>query len=167
MITWKTSITSNTYRTMKNIILLLCILCGLLIIPGVAQAQKKTTPFQEVKEIPTNKAVVYIFRVGYYGRAVHYTVNANGVPVSPVQLYTGGYLVCYADPGKTEFWAKVADGESRITVDIEAGKSYFIQGSVKMGVWVGRPFLQDVDANVGLKNIKKCKLLALDSKGKD
>lgn len=147
---------------MKNVLLLAGFLCGLLIIPEAAQAQKKTTRFQEVKEIPANKAVVYIFRVGSYGFAVHYTVNADDTPVSPVHLYTGGYLVYFADPGKTEFWAKVAEGESHIVLDIEAGKSYFIQGSVKMGMIVGRPFLKEVPASVGLKKIKKCKLLVLN-----
>jgi len=146
---------------MKKVLLLVCILCGFLIVPQVAKAQKKTTRFQEVKEIPANKAVVYIFRVGSYGFAVHYTVNANDTPVSPVHLYTGGYFVYYADPGKTEFWAKVAEGESHIVLDIEAGKSYFIKGSVKMGTIVGRPFLKEVPADVGLKKIKKCKLLVL------
>ncbi|MBC8314291.1 MAG: hypothetical protein ISR57_02020 [Bacteroidales bacterium] len=121
---------------MKKVFLLGCILCGLFLIQGVTQAQKKTTRFQEVSEIPPNKAVVYIFRVGIYGHAIHYTVNADDTPVSPVHLYTGGYLVYYADPGKTEFWAKVGDGESHIVVNIEAGKTYFIQGSVKSGTWV-------------------------------
>jgi len=129
--------------------------------PWDSQAQKKTTRFQEVKEIPANKAVVYIFRTGSRGYAIHYTVNANETPVSPVHLYTGGYLVYYADPGKTEFWAKVADEESHIVIDIEAGESYFIKGSVKSGTWVGRPYLTELPKYEGLNKIKKCKLLVL------
>ena len=128
---------------------------------GVTNAQKKTTRFREVSEIPANKAVVYIFRVGSYGWAIHYTVNADDTPVSPVHLYTGGYLVYFADPGKTEFWAKVGKGESHIVIDIEAGNSYFIQGSVKSGTWVGKPNLKKVSVAKGLKKIRKCKLLVL------
>ncbi len=146
---------------MKKAFLLGFILCGLFLIPGVIQAQKKTTRFQEVSEIPPNKAVVYIFRLGGMGAAIHYTVNANDLPVSSVHLYPGGYLVYFADPGKTEFWAKVGDGESHIVIDIEPGKSYFIRGSVKSGTWVGKPYLKRVPVSEGLKKIKKCKLLVL------
>ena len=147
---------------MKKVFLFAIILCGLFLVQGVIQAQKKTTKFKEVSEIPPNKAVVYIFRVGSYGRAIHYTVNADDKPVSPVHLYSGGYFVYFADPGKTEFWAKVGDGDSHIVVNIEAGKSYFIRGSVKSGTWVGRPYLTEVSASEGLNKIRKCKLLVLN-----
>ena len=65
--------------------------------------------FYPVKEIPSGKALVYIYRPSSFtGIAVNYYVNANDAKVSTNQLRNGTYLVYYAEPGKYAFWSSVS-----------------------------------------------------------
>ncbi len=118
---------------------------------GFAQGYKKV-PFQEVKEIPEGKALVYIFRPSsMVGAAVHFTVNANDQKVSEQHLRNGTYLVFFADPGQYMFWATVSTNRAEVIVDLEAGNTYYIEGhSVS---------LELVSEEVGKKKIRKCKML--------
>jgi hypothetical protein len=144
---------------MKNAILFLILFgTGMVSSPDVV-AQKKTTKFQEVSEIPEGQAVIYFYRKSGYGFAIHYSINVDDVPISPVHLYNGGYLVYFADPGKREISSQVADEKSQIVLDIEPGESYFVEGSVRTGTWVGRPYLEEVTRDKAIKKISKCKLL--------
>jgi len=130
---------------------------------GCAGRRYLTTRYTEVKQMPEGKAIVYIYRVKRLGTAVHYAVNANDKPVNDLHLYLKGYLVYYASPGKTEFWAEIGGSgreRTKVTLDIEAGQTYYIEGSVKMGVWVGAPHLELVDNQEGRVEIKKCKLIS-------
>jgi hypothetical protein len=106
---------------------------------------------------PKDKATVYIYRVpGFAGGAISYTVSANGVEVS--KLPSGGYFVYYAKPGETEISAHT-EAKTSVTLDTKAGESYYVKGTVGMGVFVGHPHLVLVSNDVGAKEIVGCKLV--------
>lgn len=133
-----------------------------LLIPAQLFAQNKymTTKFQPVDSIPAGKALVYIYRTAEFtGSAVHYSVSVNGTPISRVHLYNGGYFVYFAEPGQNIFTAEVSKESTTAVVNAEVGKTYFVKGSIRVGTWVGRPFLETVEDYVGLDEIQKCKLL--------
>jgi hypothetical protein len=145
---------------MKNSILFLLLFClGFLLSPDVI-AQKKTTNFQEVTEIPDGKAVVYFYRFNRFNSITAFKINDGDQPVSPILLAVKGYIVYFAEPGKKEFWAQISKAKSQIEINIEAGKSYFVSGRVEPGQWkLGKPLLLEVPKEEALKKITKCKLL--------
>ena len=55
-----------------------------------------------------------------------------------VVLDCRGYFPYYADPGELEFWAKT-ESTSSVTVDVKAGDTAYVRGSVGVGFFVGRP----------------------------
>jgi hypothetical protein len=100
---------------------------------------------------------VYVYRdAGFVGGGVSYMVRANGVEVST--LPAGGYFVYHAPPGEIEFSAKT-EAKTSVTIDAEAGRTYYIKGTVGVGVFVGHPHLVVVPNDVGEKEIAACKLV--------
>lgn len=121
--------------------------------------QKMTTLFQEVKEIPKGKGVVYVYSLkvkhGYSFR-----VNANGTPVKPA-LYSGGYFVYYSSLGYLTL-STLKDGKKdSIQIGVREGEPYFVEGSIKTG-FVGTitPVIELVKPSTARKRIAKCKLIA-------
>lgn len=135
----------------------------ILIFTGCAGGRYLTTRFQEVSNIPEGKALVYIYRTKTFGSAVHHTVNVNESTVSDFHLYPKGYLVYYADPGENRFWAEIAGLDTEVILNVEAGKTYYIEGSIKMGVVVGRPYLEIQDPEKGSRDVRRCKLIGDNS----
>jgi hypothetical protein len=113
--------------------------------------------YKPVTNAPKDKATVYVYRPsGFGGAAISYTVAANGVDIS--KLPSGGYFVYYAKPGETEFSAKT-EAQTSVTIDAKAGQTYYVKGTIGMGVFVGHPHLVQVDGYAGDEEIAKCKLV--------
>ena len=96
------------------------------------------------------------------GAGVVYTVMAGGRPL--VKLEPGGYIALVEDARAMEFTAKT-EAETSITLDLEAGETYYLKGGVGPGFVVGRPKLTLVDDTVGASEIQKCKKLGPASLG--
>ena len=106
---------------------------------------------------PKDKGTVYVYRPkAFGGGGISYTVSANGTEVS--SLPSGGYFVYYAAPGETEFSAKT-EAKTSVTLDVKPGQTYYVQGTIGMGVFVGHPHLTLVGNDVGAKEIVSCKLV--------
>lgn len=115
-----------------------------------------TTKYQEVKEVPTDKAIIYIYRpYKYSGSAVHFLVKANGTPVNDSYLYSSGYMVFFADPGIISFTAFYLGMPGELSVKVVAGQSYYIEGSLGM-----KPKFKLRDQQEAMKKIRKCKLIS-------
>jgi len=113
--------------------------------------------FEAVTEIPREKALVYIYRpYTVLGSGVRYHVAAQGSDI--VYLEPGGYFPYFAEPGEVEFWAETEARES-ITTDLEPGETYYLKGSVGIGVMIGRPRLEFVDGSRGAEEVAECKRL--------
>ncbi|WP_225072842.1 DUF2846 domain-containing protein [Desulfuromonas sp. CSMB_57] len=107
--------------------------------------------------VPQNKGVVYIYRPSrFIGGGVSYDVKVGETPVTT--LYNGGYFPYFSDPGEVEFWAKT-ESRSAVTLDIKAGETYFVKGTVGVGLLVGRPHLTVVPNEAAGKEIADCKLI--------
>ena len=143
---------------MRKSAFLLLIWSSFMMLPTLLTAQHTSTPFEEIT-IPAGKAVVYIYRVSTYAVAIHYRVNANDRPVMNTHLYIDSYMVYLADPGKVELWAEMGKHHESLTVDAEAGKSYFVEGSVVSDAWTSMPHFTLVPEEKALKKIRKCRLL--------
>jgi hypothetical protein len=112
--------------------------------------------YQE-EPIPQDKGLVYLYRPSsFIGGGVSYDVKVGETPVTT--LYNGGYYPYFSDPGEVEFWAKT-ESKSAVTLDVKAGETYFVKGTVGVGLLVGRPHLTVVPNETGGKEIADCKMI--------
>jgi len=128
-------------------------LAGIGLLLGGCASGPKFTPDTAV---PSNRAAVYVYRPGSLGAAVQPHVTANGVPLAA--LKPQGYFVYHAAPGELEMAAHT-ESTSSVTLDIKAGETYYVKGSIGMGFFVGHPHLVIVSNDVGAKEITECKLV--------
>jgi hypothetical protein len=113
--------------------------------------------FQKIDTIPDNSGLVYIYRPSKgFGSGLSYEVKANGIPITI--LYNGGYYPYITEPGEIEFLAQT-ESKSAVTIDVKAAQTYYIRGTVRLGIVVGRPRLIVVSPEVGEQEIAKCKLI--------
>ncbi len=102
-------------------------------------------------------ATVYVYRdATFIGGGVSFVVSANGVPLAA--LPSGGYFVVHVPPGEVEMSART-EAKTSVTVDARAGESYYVRGSVSVGVFVGHPHLVVVPRETGEREIADCRLV--------
>lgn len=121
--------------------------------PMVVSLQKHSGHY-----IATNnpdKAPIYIYRKsGYIGAMRGIYVDINGKRAGA--LNSGTYFVYETDPGEVVVSVENWLGKSPYrVVNAEAGKTYYVQGGVKMGLWDADPFIQLVVKEEGETDIQK------------
>ena len=133
------------------------LLANLLVVVSLAGCATLGPKFEPEKTAPTDYALVYVYRLpGIVGGGVVYTVRANGSDIST--LPAGGYFVYHAPPGEVELSAQT-EAKTSVTIDAKAGHTYYVRGSVGIGVFIGHPHLVVVSDDVGAKEIADCKLV--------
>jgi hypothetical protein len=99
---------------------------------------------QIMKEKPTpqataDKGMVYFFRESHFaGAAVVFDVKDGADTIGILQ--SGTYFWYAAAPGPHTFTAKT-EATSAVTLNVEAGKTYYVGGGVSLGAFVGHPKL--------------------------
>jgi len=142
---------------MKKSTLILIILTVFLLGMFLLSCAPLGPAFQKTDAIPENMGLVYIYRPSKgFGSGVAYEVKANGVLIT--KLHNGGYYPYFTLPGETEFSAKT-ETKSAVTIDVKAGETYYVKGSIRLGLIVGRPRLLVVSPEVAESEIIKCKLI--------
>jgi hypothetical protein len=58
-------------------------------------------------------------------------------------LRSGSYFMIKADSGQHTYWAET-EAKDYVTVDVEAGQCNYVIGGVALGMWAGRPSLEEV-----------------------
>jgi hypothetical protein len=116
--------------------------------PSSADATAKT--FQTTP----GKANVYIFRDETFGAAIHLPLAVDGKPIGSTAAKT--YFLETVDPGSHT----ISSGDSKVTIDTQAGHNYFIWQEVKMGVVVAHAKLHVVDEAKGEAGVRNCTLAA-------
>lgn len=113
--------------------------------------------YQKPDRIPEDKGLVYLYRSSsFVGGGVSYDIKVGEIVITT--LYNGGYYPYFAAPGEVELWAQT-ESKSSVTVDVKAGQTYYVKGTVGIGFIVGRPHLALVSTDVGEKEIVECKLI--------
>ncbi len=124
-----------------------------LLLSGCASLGAKYTPDTAV---PPNRAAVYVYRPGALGGALSPNVQANGVPLADLPAH--GYFVYYAAPGELTL-TQHTEASTSVTLDVKAGETYYVKGSMGMGFFVGHPHLVIVPNDTAAQEIKDCKLI--------
>jgi len=86
--------------------------------------------------------LIYFFREwAFGGGGMTYFVQEDTVNIG--LLKAGSYFAHKATPGKHTYSGETESKDS-VTLDIEAGKTYYVEGGIGMGFWAGVPKLSEV-----------------------
>ena len=149
------------------------ILLSLLAVPAFAFAQDaaapatttaETTASTEVVAVgnklvasaPADKAQIVFFRESkFVGGAIGFKVREGDAELG--KLRSGKYFVATVEPGKHEY---NVHGETKdvLSIEVEAGETYYVLGSLGMGIVAGRPNLSPSDEATFLSMSAKLKL---------
>ena len=109
----------------------------------------------EVPEAKADKALVVFYRIkSMKGGAISFNVKHGEAAIGT--LASGTMFYRYVDPGQHTFWSQVISQDS-VTIDAEAGKTYYIEGVSRIGLVVSRPQLirvEESQARAAIANIK-------------
>ena len=75
---------------------------------------------------------------------------------------SGTYFVYKAIPGKHTYLAET-EARAAVTLDIQPGQTYYIEGGVGMGFWAGRPQLTEITRPVADKLLPRLKYIRLST----
>lgn len=100
------------------------------------------------------KANIYVYRNESFGGAIPLTVALDGKVAGQTGPKT--YFLFEVDPGTHEV-SSIAENTSTLKLDAAPGKSYYVWQEVKMGVWMARSQLQQVDEATGKQAVAECK----------
>ena len=101
------------------------------------------------------KVVIYVYRRESLGFAVPMTVKLDGREVGRTVGQT--YFMWEVDPGPHEI-ASYAEDAVTVKLNTEPGKYYYVWQEVKIGVWMARSLLHEVDEETGRQGVTECKL---------
>jgi len=122
---------------------------GVTLALGFTGCGAKGKQFTGFKTPTEGKGMVYVYRPSsFIGGGVYYDVkNKNNDDEVIGTLRNGGFISKEMTPGKKILWAKT-EATSTVAVDVKENDIVCIQGTVNMGLLVGRPDLKNVDKAV-------------------
>lgn len=104
--------------------------------------------------VKPDKSSIYVYRNENFGGAISMTVSLNGRVAGQTGPQT--YFLWEVDPGSHEI-ASHTENVSTLKLATEAGKAYYVWQEVKMGAFMARSLLQQVDEETGRKGVLECK----------
>lgn len=93
--------------------------------------------------VPEGKGQIVFFRPSKFaGAAVGFIVREGETELG--KLRSGNYFVAAVEPGTHQYTVH-SEAKDVLTMEVEAGETYFVQGSITMGMMTGRPNLSPSD----------------------
>lgn len=90
-----------------------------------------------------NKAQIVFFRPSRFtGAAIGFKVREGTTELG--KLRSGKYFVASVEPGTHEYTVH-SEAKDVLTMEVEAGETYYVQGTITMGFMAGRPNLSPSD----------------------
>jgi len=127
------------------------ILIACLVI-SLALVSERSMP-AEIPEVDPDKGLVVIYRVkNFKGGAVRFNVHHSDGVIGT--LSNVSVLYTYLEPGQHTFWSQVISQDS-VTLTVEAGKIYYIEGKTQLGVYAGRPKFSQVPESKAKADLEK------------
>ena len=128
---------------------LFCLLALIVVVTLGAGCAKMPQRSDYVKEDvpPTMTAdaehgLIYFFREwAFGGGGVSYFVQEDTKNIG--LLKAGSYFSYKSKPGKHTY-ASETESKSSVTLDIQAGQTYYVEGGIGIGFWAGVPKLSEV-----------------------
>jgi hypothetical protein len=132
--------------------------CGLKEVKYSADTDKKQHP---VPEAPADKALVFVIRPTLWGNKIQTKLAVDGQWVGVNR--GNNYFFFTLDPGEHHFCSD-SENRSLLTLNVEAGKTYYLQQKIKVGMWKARNKLVALDEAEGKKGLAECHLSVFTEK---
>ena len=100
------------------------------------------------------KSSIYVYRHENFGGAISMTVSLDGRVAG--QSASKTYFLWEVEPGEHEV-GSIAENNVTLKLKTEPGKAYYVWQEVKMGFWMARSALHEVDEETARKAIAECK----------
>lgn len=134
----------------------LCLILSLALASTAAHAQDATAQTAAANEPaaaaatsalvgapPEGKGQIVFFRPSKFaGAAVGFVVREGETDLG--KLRSGNYFIAAVEPGTHQYTVH-SEAKDVLTLEVEAGETYYVQGSIAMGFMVGRPNLSPSD----------------------
>ncbi|MCD9088063.1 DUF2846 domain-containing protein [Stenotrophomonas sp. SY1] len=92
---------------------------------------------------PADKAQIVFFRPSKFtGGAIGFKVREGEQELG--KLRSGNYFIHLAEPGTHEYTVH-SEAKDVLSLEVEEGETYYVQGTITMGVFAGRPNLSPSD----------------------
>ena len=142
---------------------LLCLLIAAVLLAGCAKmplredyVKEATAPVVTPDE---TSGVVYFVRDSAFGGAgISYFIFEDTTKIG--LLKSGTYFIHKTTPGKHTYYAET-EARSSVTLDVEAGKTYYVEGSVGLGFLAGRPQLMEITEPVAKQYLPELEYIRL------
>lgn len=132
--------------------------CGSKEMDFSVRTDKKQHP---MPESAPDKAVVVVIRPTMMGQKIQTKLAVDGKWMGVNR--GDNYFFFMLDPGEHYFCSK-AENESLLVLKLDAGKTYYLQQKMKMGMWKARNQLVLLDDNEGLNGLLRCHLSVSEEK---
>jgi hypothetical protein len=116
---------------------------------------------QTLPEQPADKALIYVIRPTHLGALIQtkLAVDKKWVGINRAN----NYFYFTLEPG-THYFCSQAENHALLSVVVEAGKTYYLQQKIRMGIMKAQNDMQLLDAEEGKKGLAKCKLSVFEEK---
>ena len=124
---------------------------------SVPMAPKEADAAFKTFSAPTqDKAALYIYRNSFVGQALKKTVTLDGAVIGE----TANKVYFYKEiaPGEHTLATESEFSDNTLTFNAAAGKTYFAEQYIKLGVFVGGAGLRMIDEEAGKKAVSECSL---------
>jgi hypothetical protein len=107
----------------------------------------------EIPEADPDKGLVVFYRnKNFKGGAVRFNVQHSDGVIGT--LTNGSVLYTYLEPGQHTFWSQVISQDS-VTLTVEAGKIYYVEGRTQLGIYAGRPKFSQASESKAKADLEK------------
>lgn len=132
--------------------------CGSREINYSAHTDKKQHP---VPEPAQGKALIFVIRPTMWGNKVQTKLAVDGQWMGVNR--GDNYFFFALDPGEHNFCSD-SENRSLLTLNVEPGKTYYLQQKIKAGMWKARNKLVALDEAEGKKGLAECHLSLFEEK---
>lgn len=134
--------------------------CGTEKVNYKATTDKKNHP---TPDAPADKAMIYVLRPTIIGLKINSKLAADGKWMGVNRGKT--YFYFPVEPGERYFCSE-SENQDYLALTVEAGKTYFLQQKVEMGLWKARTNLVVMTEEEGKKKLKDVNLSVFELKTK-
>ena len=132
--------------------------CGTTEVKYKASTDKKQHP---VPEAPPDKALVFVVRPTLWGNKIQTKLAVDGQWKGVNR--GNNYFFFTLDPGEHHFCSD-SENRSLLTLNVEAGKTYYLQQKIRVGFWKARNKLALLDEAEGKKGLSESHLSVFEEK---
>lgn len=141
-------------------------LVALLFLSGCASVPMASVEEDKIKKQfkspPRDSSGLYIYRNTNFGGALKKSVYIDGKMIGETAPMT--YFYVRVKAGNHTLSTESEFGENDLKLTAEGGKNYFINQSIKLGLFVGGASLELVDEKTGRNGVLECSLAQPNTK---